>query len=324
MKQELIGVIVPVYKAEEYIAECIESILAQTYTKFRLVLVNDGTPDDSGKICDEYAKKDTRITVIHQQNAGVTRARARGVEEAKDCEFITFVDSDDTLTTDALEQMHQRMDNGTEIVMCNNYLANGTDTRFYEIPKEQKRVEVSFFIKRKIWLNGGAPWGKLFRRNLFDSSTFDIPRNIICGEDAIMNIRLAFNCKAPIGIIHIPLYNYRIHPQSVFSNFKHSAEYEHLFWTEVLKAIPKEDIQKFINDHICIRLLIWKKYNDKIKTPAWAGTPFHTQLISDIEKFNYQIPFFDKQLLLKTNPVARVMIKLAKMISKPFMKLIKK
>ena len=73
-----IAVIVPVYKAEEYIAECIESILAQTYTKFRLVLVDDGTPDGAGKICDEYAKKDTRITVIHQQNAGVTRARARG------------------------------------------------------------------------------------------------------------------------------------------------------------------------------------------------------------------------------------------------------
>ena len=87
----LIGVIVPIYKVEKYIAECIESILAQTYTSFRLILVDDGSPDDAGKICDEYAKKDTRITVIHQENAGVTRARARGVEETKDCEFITFL-----------------------------------------------------------------------------------------------------------------------------------------------------------------------------------------------------------------------------------------
>ena len=322
--QDLIGVIVPVYKAEKYIAECIESILEQTYTNFRLILVDDGTPDGAGKICDEYGGKDSRITVIHQQNAGVTRARARGVEEAKDCEFITFVDSDDTLTTDALERMHQRMENGTGIVMCNNYLANGTDTRFYEIPREQTRVETSFFIKRKIWLNGGAPWGKLFRRELFDGSTFDIPRHIICGEDVIMNIRIAFNSKTPIEIIHKPLYNYRIHTQSVFNNFERTAEYENFFWAEVLRAIPVEHIPEFINDHICIRLVIWKKYNDKIKSPAWAGTLFHAQLISDIVNFNYPISFFDRQLLLKTNPVARVIIKLAQKVSKPFMKLIKK
>ena len=95
------GIIEPVYKVEKYIAECIESILAQTYTNFRLILVDDGTPDNAGKICDEYAKKDYRITVIHQENAGVTRARARGVEEAEDCVYITFVDSDDTISTTA-------------------------------------------------------------------------------------------------------------------------------------------------------------------------------------------------------------------------------
>ena len=78
MTKGLIGVIVPVYKVEKYIAECIESILAQTYTNSRLIIVDDGSPDNSSKICDEYAKKDSRITVIHQENAGVTRAIARG------------------------------------------------------------------------------------------------------------------------------------------------------------------------------------------------------------------------------------------------------
>ena len=324
MVQGLIGVIVPVYKAEEYIAECIESILAQTYTKFRLVLVDDGTPDSAGKICDEYAKKDPRITVVHQENAGVTRARAHGVEEAKDCDFITFVDSDDTLTNDALDKMYQCMNDDTEIVMCNNYLSNGTCCKFYEIPQEQKSVETSFFIKRDIWLNGGAPWGKLFRRDLFNSKTFDIPRHVICGEDVIMNLRLAFNCKNPIRIINTPLYNYRIHPQSVFNNFKHTAEYEELFWAEVLKAIPTERIPEFISDHIGIRLLLWKNYNNKIKSPVWGGTHFQAQLISDIEKFNYQIPFFEKQLLLKKSTIARALIKFAQKASKPFIKLTKR
>ena len=118
MKQELIGVIVPVYNVERYIEECIESILAQTYTNFRLILVDDGTPDNADKICDKYAKKDSRITVIHQENAGVTRARARGVEEAIDCEWITFVDGDDTITEDALESMYSYTNNNIDIVVA--------------------------------------------------------------------------------------------------------------------------------------------------------------------------------------------------------------
>ena len=111
-----VGIIVPIYKVEKYIAECIESILAQTYKDFRLILVDDGSPDNAGKICDEYAKKDSRITVIHQENAGVTRARARGVEEAGDCEFITFVDGDDTIKNDALENLLKRMGQDAESV----------------------------------------------------------------------------------------------------------------------------------------------------------------------------------------------------------------
>ena len=114
---EKIGVIVPVYKTEKYVAECIESILAQTYTNFRLILVDDGTPDGAGVICDEYATKDPRITVIHQENAGVTRARARGVEEAADCEWITFVDSDDSITNSALENLLKGLYNNSNIVI---------------------------------------------------------------------------------------------------------------------------------------------------------------------------------------------------------------
>ena len=116
MAKALIGVIVPVYKVEKYIAECIDSILAQTYTNFRLILVNDGTPDDAGRICNEYAKKDPRIMVIHQENAGATRARERGVDEAADCEFITFVDSDDTIATQYLETLRNAVCDNIDIV----------------------------------------------------------------------------------------------------------------------------------------------------------------------------------------------------------------
>lgn len=96
-----VSVIVPVYNVEKYISRCIESILSQTFTDFELLLIDDGSTDSSGKICDEYAKKDTRIKVFHTENRGVSAARNLGIKEAS-AEWISFVDSDDWVETDYL------------------------------------------------------------------------------------------------------------------------------------------------------------------------------------------------------------------------------
>ena len=168
MKEGLIGVIVPVYKVEKYIAECIESILAQTYTNFRLILVDDGTPDNAGKICDEFAKKDSRITVIHQENAGVTRARARGVEEASDCEFITFVDSDDMLAKTALEEYMSLMAEDIDIVLNSRYYTEHDNSKpispYYNFVGQRQNIKV--FRSKMISTKGGMPWGRLFRKSI--------------------------------------------------------------------------------------------------------------------------------------------------------------
>ena len=94
MNQGLVSIIVPVYKAEKYIHRCIDSLLAQTYKNIEAVLVDDGSPDNCGAICDEYAAKDSRVKVFHQQNRGVSAARNTGLAHIKG-EWITFVDSDD-------------------------------------------------------------------------------------------------------------------------------------------------------------------------------------------------------------------------------------
>ena len=104
-----ISVIVPVYKVEETIGKCIESILNQTYPDFELILIDDGSPDRSGVICDEYSKKDGRIKVIHKKNAGVSSARNAGIEwvlENSDSEWISFVDSDDWVHSDYLSKLY--------------------------------------------------------------------------------------------------------------------------------------------------------------------------------------------------------------------------
>ncbi|MDE7478361.1 MAG: glycosyltransferase family 2 protein, partial [Lachnospiraceae bacterium] len=104
MNDPLISVIVPVYNVEKYVMRCIESILAQTYTNLEILLVDDGSTDASGKICDELAKKDVRIRIIHKENGGPSDARNVGIQEARG-EYYLFVDSDDWISENLLESM---------------------------------------------------------------------------------------------------------------------------------------------------------------------------------------------------------------------------
>ena len=298
MKKGLIGVIVPVYKVEKYIAECIESILVQSYTKFRLILVDDGTPDNAGKICDEYAKKDPRITVIHQENSGVTRARARGVEEAGDCEFITFVDSDDTISIDFLIQLHNAIDNDVDIVI-NEY--NITPTK---LPKKQY-LELLFICDEKTNL---APWNKLFRKRLFNAETFNIPRSIVVGEDLLMNIRLTFSSnKESIAIINEPgLYNYRQCESSVMHSFKSTPEYEHLFQQHLKESIPNDEKDKYFVFTIKNRLKNFERFwGYKYCVTGMKKTFFYQELKKDIKTQKYQLPVIDKIIFKYENRLFR-------------------
>lgn len=309
MKEGLIGVIVPVYKVEKYIAECIESILAQTYTNFRLILVDDGTPDNAGNICDEYAKKDSRITVIHQENAGVTRARARGVEEASDCEFITFVDSDDMLSHTALFELHKKIDAYTDIVMCTCYYTEEKSCIAIGSHKNIGKLDINDYIKKLICLDGGMPWGKLFRRNLFNQATFDTPKDVVYGEDALMNIRLAFESGRDIKTIYKPLYFYRQHNESICSIFNHTAEYEELFRVHLLNTIPATHFIKFSHAYVWRRIFFCRQNgSNNLRKPIWANSKFHIQLKSDINKYKVYIPFFERLLLYNTNKVSRIFI----------------
>ena len=325
MKKELIGVIVPVYKVEKYISECIESILAQIYTNFRLILVDDGTPDNAGKICDEYAKKDPRITVIHQENAGVTRARARGVEEACDCEFIMFVDSDDKLLPNALEEFHSNMDNSTDIVMNTCYYINDDKKFTYDSYKNTDVIDIKYFVKRNIYLDGGEPWGKLYRRIIFNKEIFNIPREVFCCEDVLMNIRLAFESSKVMRTIDTPVYFHRIHNESVFYNFRHDPEYEEIFRVNLVKSIPQDCFAEYLNEYIGSRVQLWRQFGgNSLKTPEWAGTQFHKQLKKDVKAYSFRMSYFERLLLFHTNQPLRTMIFIGRKIYSGFKRIINK
>ena len=108
---ELVSIIVPVYNVEKYIKKCVDSLITQTYSNLEIILVNDGSPDNSGKICDEYAQSDSRIKVIHKANGGLSDARNTGIDIAEG-QYIFFLDSDDWIDCQCIEKLHNLIKTG--------------------------------------------------------------------------------------------------------------------------------------------------------------------------------------------------------------------
>ena len=169
-----ISVIVPVYKCEEYIDRCVNSILNQTFSDFEIVLVDDGSPDKSGIICDEYAKKDSRIIVIHKENGGQASARNLGVKNAKS-DWLCFVDSDDAIHPQALEKLYWSvLSNDAKIGTCNlqqgEQLPDNFSLKFENLsPKtlilnEESLLNLSKNVRYYYWVIGG----KLLHKSIYE------------------------------------------------------------------------------------------------------------------------------------------------------------
>ena len=178
MSQALISVIVPVYKVEEYLPRCIDSILAQTYKNLEIILVDDGSPDKCPGICDEYAKKDPRIKVIHKKNGGVSSARNAGLKAAIG-DYIFFVDSDDIIAKDALRYLYSRAQK------TNAELVVGGIVQSYpsgDVVEEGKDVEFKNPQEALYDLIGGGIfsgcYAKLFEAKLAKSKKFDLEYTI--------------------------------------------------------------------------------------------------------------------------------------------------
>ncbi len=182
---QIVSVIVPVYNCKDYLKRCIESILTQSYQHIQLILVDDGSTDGSGEICDGYASQDSRIQVIHQVNGGVSKARNAGLKMATG-EWILFVDSDDYILGAYCEKMLTAVQN----VQADIVIARPTTDRTPEIVAltleeigQLKRACLSF-DEDAFPYNVDAPWGKLFRRELIADNHILFPENLSRSEDA--------------------------------------------------------------------------------------------------------------------------------------------
>ncbi len=213
-----ISVIVPIYKVEPYLCRCVDSILAQTFTDFECILVDDGSPDNCGQICDEYAAKDSRIHVIHKENGGLSSSRNAGIDyavEQSDSQWLSFIDSDDWVHPCFLEYLHRAaVEQNVKISACNVYetkqIDKGPDDCNYAV---ELLDGIDFHMNNNIWAT--TAWNKLYVKELFDGYRYPIGR---IHEDEFLTYKLLYNAKN-IAWLEAQLYVYYHREDSITGKY---------------------------------------------------------------------------------------------------------
>ena len=216
-----VSIIVPVYNTGSYLHKCIKSILSQTLESFELILVNDGSVDESGQICDEYARQDARIKVIHKKNEGVSIARNTGISVAQG-EYIGFIDSDDWIEPDMYETLYKlAVSNECDVVMCD------VVTKYDSKPDEADTIirlpEDVLLHKKDIYPEllremAGSACRCIYKKDLINNNQITFPQNIPLSEDRMFNI-LAFGYSTGIYYTKTPFYNRYVRKGSAVSKY---------------------------------------------------------------------------------------------------------
>lgn len=241
----LVSVIVPVFNVESYLAEALDSVICQTYTNLEIIVIDDGSTDGSGRICDEYAGKDRRIRVIHQENRGLSAARNAGLDVMKG-ETVSFLDSDDAYYPEFIETMMTAMiRENAEIVTCKNSIQRTTgkmtgsrDEKIYPLiqPGVYDRAETLRALADE-QINHSV-WNKLYRKELWSGIRF--PEGSVY-EDIAITYRLIDRSRK-ICVLDLPLYMYRKRPGSI-SNVKSAKNISDYF-------VARSQFEQFIQANI--------------------------------------------------------------------------
>lgn len=251
----LVSIVVPVYKVEKTLHNCIDSILKQTYKKFELLLIDDGSPDRSGEICDEYAEKDKRIKVIHKQNEGVSSARNTGFDNATG-EYIVCVDSDDYVNEcylqDFIDVINKYPD--VEILWCRYNQTDSFEKYTNSSGENDFKITISSLNEIMKWheqVLDAAPWNKFYRKEIIDKNHLRMDTSISLGEDLLFNFIYMDVCSnKKIYIINKENYNYVVgNGESLNSKF-----YPDMF-----------KIYKYIDSQLYALLIKWQIDSEQMK-----------------------------------------------------------
>ncbi len=244
---DLISVIIPIYDVEQYLDECIESVTQQTYRNLEIILIDDGSPDNCPKMCDEWAKKDERIKVIHKENGGLSSARNAGLDICTG-DYISFVDSDDYIHKNMYATLLKDIkEKDVDIVKCGKYFdrdgeiekCNSSGAKIFQHPEI---LENYFYYKEDF--NSGC-WDKLYKAALFDNVRF--PEGIN-SEDYFMYIKVYSKVKK-IYFNSIPLYYYRIRQGSICRKKQiHDHSYDKIIISDMVKQYVIQNIPERVDD----------------------------------------------------------------------------
>ena len=258
--EDLVSIIIPVYKVEKYLRECVDSVLSQTYKNLEIILVDDGSPDNCPQICDEYANLDTRVKVIHKENGGVSSARNIGLDNATG-KYVSFVDSDDFIDKDYMFLMHKNaVETGADMVISGYYEYTGGKAIKHgkvkpcvvDVDASDKKftdfIYSAFIISKN---NAGAVWNKLLLRENIIITRFNTDLKV--AEDSIFVMNAMFESKR-ISMMTESLYYYRQNNASVMHSYKGELLQNQLYLMEeyekVLSKLQDEKTRKALLNNL--------------------------------------------------------------------------
>ena len=272
----MISVIVPIYNVSQYLPQCMESILAQTWQDMEIILVDDGSKDECPQLCDEYAAQDARIRVIHKPNGGLSDARNAGMRVAKG-EWIYFIDSDDWMHPDALQQLYDFATKyHCEVVQGNLYYAYKDHLLYRQPNKKELRHHVfdREEAMRLLIVNDRVKnfaWGKLYRADILQDLEFPVGKYF---EDSFWQ-HLVMHRVKHYGIIDEPLYYYRQREDSISGTASHRLK-------DLLEGYNVR--LAFIQEHYPQFVPLMQKMCQKVHDQVYPKTGFFFSLQSFIQR----------------------------------------
>lgn len=241
MSKPLVSIIIPVYNVELYLSKCIDSILAQSFTDWECILVDDGSKDNSGSICDNYALKDNRIKVIHQNNRGVSIARQVGIDNV--CgEYSIHIDPDDWVESNMIEELYNKAkSDDADMVICDYFKHEGGVQQY--INQRPNLLEPIKIIEQMLTTNMypqlyGSCCNKLVRCSCFNSSDNLIrfePEDLSLGEDVVFNCRLLMSTVHRVSYLNKAFYHYEVRSNSLCSTLEKNIGYLIKIQEEIVK-----------------------------------------------------------------------------------------
>lgn len=301
-----VSIIVPIYKVEKYLTDCLESIRVQSMPDFEVIMVNDGSPDNCEEICYRYANIDKRFKYFKQENSGVSAARRFGVSHA--CgKYLFFVDSDDTIPKDSLKTMLSHASDEYDIIVAqpDNKLVSKIEV--LDLHEYRKKI-----IYRELYLGLTA---KLFIREIFDEFVFSMSREIKAGEDWISIFRLSFNTEKKVLLLPDIVYNYDLRETSISVTLVRSVKHEKMVYEGLLASIPTESYNIYAPIVTHSFLPIWVKYTKRLIQFTPEAEEFRKLLLLNINDYINSLRLRDKSFLLLKNPIIRFFLIIASRIN---------